>query len=139
MAMPKQIRIEFGDVFPHGAYVVSEVTQVKDFDRSTKDKPVYATDENTGLLVWAVDVMDADPEARKSDRQFTVKVLAKVQPVLPDPLPGLPFRPVEFEGMTATPYIAQQGDFSRLAWSFRATAMKAPKASGPAGSSKAAA
>lgn len=136
MAMPRQIKIEFGEVFPHGAYAVSEVSQVKDFDKSSKDRPVYAVDQDSGMSVWSVDVMDADPEARKSERQFTVKILAKVQPVLPDPLPGLPFHPVEFEGMTASPYIATQGDYSRLAWSFRATGVRAPKHNGGTGPTK---
>ena len=129
MAMPKRIRVEFGEVFPHGVFAVSEVTQVRDFDRSTKDKPVYATDEDSGLSVWAVDVMDGDPEARKADRQFTVKLLAKVQPVLPNaPIPGMPFTPVEFDGLTATPYVTETGNGrSRLAWSFRASGVRAPK------------
>jgi hypothetical protein len=128
MAMPKRIRVEFGEVFPFGVYAVSEVSQVRDFDRSTKDKPVYATDEDSGLSVWSVDVMDGDPEARKADRQLSVKLLAKVQPVLPDTIAGLPFRPVEFEGLTATPYVAETGNGrARLAWSFRATGVRAPK------------
>ncbi|WP_248580046.1 plasmid replication, integration and excision activator [Nocardioides sp. InS609-2] len=127
MAMPRKIKVEFGEVFPFGVYAVSEVAPVRDFDRSTKDKPVHAVDEETGLLVWAVDVMDADPETRKTQRQVTVKLLAKVQPVLPDNKTGLPFTPVEFEGLTATPYIAENGNRSNLAWSFRASGVHAPK------------
>ena len=34
-----------------------------------------------------------------------VKIAAEVQPVLPPAVPGSPFTPVEFEGMTATPYV----------------------------------
>jgi hypothetical protein len=126
MAMPRKLNIQFGEVFPHGVYAVSEVTQVRDFDRSTKDRPVYSVDEDSGLNVWSVDVMDGDPEARKADRQFSVKILAKQQPVLP-PSNGLPFTPVEFDGMTATPYVSDSNGRPRLAWSFRAMAVRAPK------------
>jgi hypothetical protein len=126
MAMPRKLNIQFGEVFPHGVYAVSEVTQVRDFDRSTKDRPVYSIDEESGLNVWSVDVMDGDPEARKADRQFSVKILAKQQPVLPASN-GLPFTPVEFDGMTATPYVSDSNGRPRLAWSFKATAVRAPK------------
>ncbi len=126
MAMPRKINIQFGEVFPHGVYAVSEVTQVRDFDRSTKDRPVYSVDEESGLSVWSVDVMDGDPEARKADRQISIKILAKQQPVLP-PSNGLPFTPVEFDGMTATPYVSDSNGRPRLAWSFRAMAVRAPK------------
>ena len=34
-----------------------------------------------------------------------MKIAAQVQPVLPPPAPGSPFTAVEFEGMTATPYV----------------------------------
>lgn len=133
MAMPRKIVIEFEEAFPHGAYAVSEVTQVRDFDRSTKDVPVFSTDQESGLLVWSVDVMDADPEARKADRTVSVKILAPHKPVLPSPMPGLPFTPVEFEDLTATPYVSDSNGRPRLAWSFRARAVKAPKA--PSGKS----
>jgi hypothetical protein len=83
MAMPRKIKVEFGEVFPFGVYAVSEVTALRDFDRSTAERPVQAVDEDSGLLVWTVDVVDADPEARKSNRHFTVKIAAPVQPVLP--------------------------------------------------------
>ena len=145
MAMPRKIKVEFGEAFPHGVWAVSEVTQVRDFDKSTKDNPVYTADEETGLSVWAVDVMDTDPEARKADRQFTVKLLAKVQPVLPDKpkmpagFPELPGTPVEFDGVTATPYVSENGaGRARLAWSFRATGVRAPGAAGGSSAPKSA-
>lgn len=127
MAMPRRIKIEFGEVFPHGAFAVSEVTELPDFDRSTKDQKVQAFDEDTGMPLWTVDVLDADPEARKADRQFSVRIAAKVQPVLPSAVADLPFRPVEFEGLTATPYVSENGaGRARLAWSFRASGVRAP-------------
>lgn len=100
---------------------------------------MFATDEETGLTIWSVDVMDGDPDARKADRTVSVKILAKVQPVLPPAsTPGMPFTQVIFEGLTATPYVAETGNGrARLAWSFRATEVRAPR--NAAGSGKSAA
>lgn len=126
MAMPRKLPVEFATAFPFGAYAVGEVQPVRDYDRSTKDSVVQATDPDTGLLVWSVDVVDGDPEARKSNRTMTVKITARVQPVLPASLDGLPFTPVEFEGLTATAYIEDNGNFSRLAWSLRAKDIREP-------------
>lgn len=127
MAMPRKINVDFAEVFPYGVYAVSEVTAVRDFDKSTKEKPVQASDPESGQLLWSVDVMDADPEARKAMRQVTVKLLAKVQPVLPENKTGLPFTPVEFDDLTATPYIDDNGNYPKLAWSFRASGVIAPR------------
>ena len=126
MAMPRKVPVEFGVVFPYGAYAVGEVTQVKDYDRSTREVPVQATDQETGLPVWSVDVVDADPEAKKATRMMSVKIGAKVQPVLPEAPEGVPFRPVEFDKMTATAYIEENGDFRKVAWSLRASEVRSP-------------
>jgi hypothetical protein len=94
---------------------------------------VQTVDEDTGDLVWTVDVMDADPAAKRSTRQFSVKITALVHPTMPArPAgfpPNLPFVPVEFTGLTATPWVGELGEGrrSRLAWSYRATGMVAPK------------
>jgi len=125
MAIKGAIPMAHGDVFPHGCFVVGEVEPMRDFDRSTKDQAVQAVDRVTGELVWTVDVIDAERESR--DRMVRIKLLAPVQPVPPSEAPGVPFRPVEFEGLTATPYVATTASGrSRLAWSFRATGMHAP-------------
>jgi hypothetical protein len=114
-----------GDVFPYGSYMVGEVQAMRDFDRSTREQAVQAVDRTTGLLVWTVDVVDADPDAR--DRTVRIKVLAPVQPVPPEPVEGVPFRPVEFDGLTATPYVQSSASGRGwVAWSFRATGMRAP-------------
>jgi len=76
-----------------------------------------------------VEVLDADPEAGKKSKTVTVKIAARVQPVPPEALPGLPFRPVVFQGLTALPYIDDAGKFSRIVWSFKAEAMSAPSKS----------
>jgi hypothetical protein len=125
MAIKGAIPMANGDVFPHGCYVVGAVQAMRDFDRSTREQAVQAVDRESGLLVWTVDVVDADPEAR--ERTVRVKVLAPVQPVPPEAAEGVPFRPVEFDGLTATPYVASTASGrGRLAWSFRATGMRAP-------------
>jgi hypothetical protein len=125
MAIKGAIQVAHGDVFPHGCYVVGEVEAMRDFDRSTKEQAVQAVDRDSGVLVWTVDVVDADPEAR--DRTVRVKLLAPVQPVPPAAIEGAPFRPVEFEDLTATPYVqATASGRSRLAWSFRASGMRPP-------------
>jgi hypothetical protein len=130
MAMPRKVPVEFGVAFPCGAYMVGEILPVRDYDRSTKDRVVQATDPESGLLLWSVEVVDADPEATKSTRTMAVKVAAAVQPVLPAAPEGLPFRPVEFDRMTATAYVEETGNFSRVAWSLRAGEVRAP--AGPA-------
>ncbi|MEV8635246.1 plasmid replication, integration and excision activator [Streptosporangium sp. NPDC051023] len=127
MAIQGPIAIGFDQVFPHGCYLVGEVQQVKDFDASTATRVVYAKDKTTGLPVWQVSVVDADPDAKASQKSVTVKILTDVQPVPPPPLPGLPFTPVEFDGMSVTPYVGQ--DTGRLAYSLRARAMRAPRTS----------
>ena len=125
MAIKGAIPMESGFVWPHGTFMVGEVQAIRDFDRSTKDQAVQAVDRDTGELVWTVDVVDADPEAR--ERKVRVTLLAPVQPVPPEAMAGAPFRPVEFEGLTATPYVATTASGrSRLAWSLRATGMRAP-------------
>jgi hypothetical protein len=109
------IPVSFDFVFPAGAYAES-VEPVRDFEASkgAKDQ-VQGRDKRSGQLLWAVNVYDPDPEARA--KAVKVKIAAPVQPVLPEALPGMPFRPVEFEGMTVTPYVNDKG---RLAYSYRA-------------------
>jgi hypothetical protein len=129
MAIKGAIPMASEDAFSYGCFVVGGVEPMRDFDRSTRDQAVQAVDRDTGVLVWTVDVIDADPNAR--ERTVRVKLLAPVQPVPPEAAPGVPFRPVEFEGLTATPYVATTASGrGRLAWSFRATGMRAPARAG---------
>lgn len=128
MAHTGRFKIAHGDLFPLGAYLVSDVEPVRDFDKSTKERPVQATDKETGLLVWSVSALDADPEARKDSKTVTVKIAAPHQPVPPEAPAGMPFRPVEFDGLTVTPYVDDKR--GRVAYSFRATGMHAPTGAG---------
>jgi hypothetical protein len=61
-----------------------------------------------------------------------IKVLSHNQPVLPPATGGAPFVPVEFTGLTVTPYVNQSTN--RLAYSVKATGVRAPGApSAPGG------
>ena len=46
----------------------------------------------------------------------------RISRVLPPAHPGMPFVPVEFAGLTVTPYVNQAG---RLAYSLKATGVRA--------------
>jgi hypothetical protein len=107
VAIQGPLKVEFGDVFPHGAFLVGAVEPVRDFEASSAGSPVQGRDKTSGLPLWQVDVLDADPEAR--ERTLRVKIAASVQPVPPDALAGLPFRPVELDGLTVTPYVKESG------------------------------
>lgn len=129
MAIKRRMSVEHVDAFPAGAYLVGEVEPVADFNaaqRSDGSRP-QAADPESGLLVWSVPVLDADPEAGKRDKTINVKVSARVQPVPPENTSGTPFTLVEFEGLTATPWIDDNGPRARMAWSLRATGIRAPE------------
>ena len=124
-------------VFPSGALFLG-VDRLVDFDRLDQEDN-QARDEN-GVRVWVVKVSDQDPEAGRFGRstEVKVKIAAEYQPVPPDGITvpgGITVRPVEFTGLTATPYVdtASCKGLSkphkcraRLAWSYRATGMVAP-------------
>lgn len=40
-------------------------------------------DKDTGVVMWSVQALDADPEARKNDKTVSVKLVAPPQPVPP--------------------------------------------------------
>ena len=126
MAIQGAFKVQCSDVFPHGVGIVGAVTPLVDFDRSTKESKVQQLDKESGLPVWTVDVMDFDPEAR--ERTFKVKIVAQVQPVPPDAIPGAPVRPVLLEGLTVTPYLKESGNGrERVAYSLRASGLVAPR------------
>ncbi|WP_298457889.1 plasmid replication, integration and excision activator [uncultured Cellulomonas sp.] len=138
MALARRFKVAHNDVFPMGAYLVSEVTPVHDFEKSTRETKVQDVDKDSGLPVWSVDVLDADPDAPKKSKTVTVKIAAKHQPVPPANDGASPFTLVIFENLTATPWV----DSSRCAapepgrphrcraqsaWSFRADGMASAK------------
>ena len=74
MAISRRFPIPFDLAFPSGAYLVSEVSPVFDFDKSTRENKVQQVDIETGKLLWQVDVLDADPEAKRSSKTVSVKI-----------------------------------------------------------------
>ena len=116
MALQGPIPVPFSHVFPHGAYAAGAIEPVRDFEASKPDRFVQAKDRESGLPLWAVDVIDADPAARTKTAR--VKVASSDQPVLPPAAPGMPFSPVEFTGLAVIPYVNPAG---RLAYSLKAT------------------
>jgi len=137
MSIPKWLQIGHAQVFSLGAFLVSEVTPLIDFDKSSGENRVQARDRDTGLPMWQVEVLDGDPAAPKRSRTVTVKFATQTQPTAPTNSSGTPFTPVVLEGLMALPYIERSGDFSRIAWSFRASGMTAPgKPSGASNSGR---
>ena len=128
MALGRHIPLSTDAVFPAGAYAVGAVEQVFDFEASTREQKVQARDPESGLPIWAISVFDADPEARA--KLVRVKIAARTPPVLPQAAAGSPFPAVSFEGLTITAYVDTSGSRPRVAWAFRATAVRAatPKA-----------
>jgi hypothetical protein len=132
MAIKGQIPVEFGMVFPGSAYAAGPVEKVRDFERSRKDEVIQQLDKDSGLPLWVVEVIDAQEDARQ--RTVKVKIAAQVQPVLPSPVPGSPFTPVEFDGMTVFPYVdasrcpgqGQGKCAARIAYSLKAAGIRAP-------------
>src|SRR6478752_3661114 len=137
MAIQQRIPVAFESVFPAGAYMVGEVEALEDYDalmaaKNAGKEPgdVQLRDKVTGMRVWQVRVVDADPEARKGETELVVKIAADVQPVPPPVMEGLPFRPVVFEGLTLTAWTDESRSRPKVAWSIRASAMAAPKGKG---------
>ncbi|TDD14565.1 plasmid replication, integration and excision activator [Actinomadura sp. KC06] len=130
MAVQGPFKVTFGDVFPFGAFIKGGVEPVRDFDRSSKENFVQARDKESGELVWAVEALDADPAAKGT---FKVKLTAPVQPVMPEAPAGFPFVPVEFDGLSVTPYVNSQN--GRLAYSLKATGMHPANFKGGSGRS----
>ena len=119
-------------VFPNGAFVVGEVSAVEDFDAAKaareagKQVDTQSRDKASGVRLWQVRVIDADELARKGQVEVVVKIAAEVQPVPPELAAGVPFRPVEFDNLTATPWVDTSRSRPRIAWSLKATGMHAP-------------
>jgi hypothetical protein len=132
--------VSMRDVFSHGLYAMG-VEQAMDYDERTGRRSP-TSDKQTGDLVWTVTCLDRDPEVRGS-HEVKVKVLASHCPELPPEIvPNSGIRPVEFSGLSVTPYVNENGRRARLAFSFRATGVhpqgKTPAEPRPHGDGKAA-
>ncbi|ABW15652.1 plasmid replication, integration and excision activator [Parafrankia sp. EAN1pec] len=118
MAVPRRIPVRFEDVFPAGAFVLG-VEPANDYEKVKANAPdPQERDPNTGERVWVVRVLDPDPAARQAE--LKVKVPGEVQPVLPEAMPGTPFRPVLFDGLTITAWVDTNGKYPKQAYALRA-------------------
>ncbi|MFT7839512.1 hypothetical protein Q5530_25490 [Saccharothrix sp. BKS2] len=129
MAISKGFRfpVSFEDAFPQGLVMVGEVrpdTEYQTRDERAAGRPVrQRVDEATGKRQWKVSVTDPhEPNAKR--QSFEVTLLAEVQPVptTGEVLPGM--RPVEFDGLTAEPRVAGNGEFKYQSFVFRASGFR---------------
>jgi hypothetical protein len=131
MAAPKNIRlkVEFDEWFPQGLFLVGEITAVMEYqsqeDRA-RNRPVRPRiDEGSGLPLFRGTF--ADPAAEKErDKSVTVEFACAYQPVPPEAVAGLPFRPVVLEEMTVAPRAEVSGQAKWITWTIRATGMRSP-------------
>jgi hypothetical protein len=120
MAIPGGYRfaVPFDDVFPEGAFVLG-VEQAFDWDRNGNKTP--AKDNVTGQLVWNVQV--TAPSTKGKNTGLVAMIASAVKSVPPETVSDLPFRPVVFEGQTATAY-EQNG---RVQFNLRVKKMRPPR------------
>jgi hypothetical protein len=131
MGAPRNLRlpVDFDQWYPQGLYLVGEITPVTEYqpqeDRA-RNRPVRPrTDEVSGLPLFRGTF--ADPGADKDrEKSITVEFACAHQPVPPESVAGLPFRPVVLEGMTVQPRAETSGQAKWITWTIRATSMKAP-------------
>ncbi len=131
MAAPKHLRLraEFDEWFPQGLFLVGEITAVMEYqsqeDRA-RNRPLRPRiDEVSGVPLYRGTF--ADPAAEKDrDKSFPVEFACAHQPVPPEAVAGLPFRPVVLEGMTVAPRAETSGQAKWITWTIRATGMRAP-------------
>jgi hypothetical protein len=126
MAVQGPFKASFGELFPHGAFGIA-VDALNDFEKVQAGvEDPQQRDKDTGERIWTVRVIDNDPEARSNE--LKVKVVAPVMPSLPEPVPGTNLRPVEFEGLTVTPWVEEtKTGRTRVAYSLKATGVREPR------------
>lgn len=120
-----KVPVPFEYAFPNGALALG-VEAVRDFDKRGQGDE-QARDKDTGERLWAVALMDLDPQAARWGRdRVKVKIAAPVAPVLPDSaVPGYP-PAVELSGLVLVPWVDDRrckgGNEcrARLAYSMRA-------------------
>ncbi|WP_394276675.1 plasmid replication, integration and excision activator [Luteococcus sp.] len=128
MAISRKLPVDNETLFPGGALLPSgEVPRpAVEFNapkRPDGSKP-QQIDPDTGLPLWQITVFDNDPTVHGKNKAVTVKIAARHQPVPPANPGNLPVIPVTFEGLTVGAYVEKNGEYSRVAWSIRATGFK---------------
>lgn len=120
--LPTRFMVEFDTVFPDGVFILG-VEPSQEFQEDRNAPKRQERDRETNQLVWVVRALDANEEAARFGAEFKIKIAAPQQPVPPAKTPGFPYAPAVFDGLTVTPYANSKG---RIAYSFRAAAMRAP-------------
>ena len=124
--------VEFGAVFPSGAFAAGGVEKVRDFDKSSGDRVVQQADKAHRAAAVGGRGDRRRPRGAAADGQGQG---GRAVPAGAAGCPGrVPFAAVEFEGMTATPWVDAsrcQGNGkdrcgARLAYSLKATGVRAP-------------
>lgn len=130
MAVPYGTRfaISFDEVFPQGAFLMGDIqplTEYQSQEDKARNRPVRPRiDEATGKRLYRATV--ADPSAEKErDKSISVEIAADVQPVPPEAVGNLPFRPVILEGLTVQPRAEVSGQAKWITWVVRATGLRA--------------
>ena len=132
MAIQAPFNLSHGDAFSHGALGV-KIEALNDYEKVKAGvQDPQQRDKNSGERVWLFRGVDNDPNARSSE--VKVKIVAPVMPPLPgEPIPGTNLYPVEFEGLTVTPYVEEtKSGFTRVAYSLKATGVREPQTQGAA-------
>lgn len=131
MGAPRNVRlpVDFDQWFPQGLYLVGEITVVTEYQSAedkARNRPVRPRiDEVSGLPLFRGTF--ADPSAEKDrEKSVTVEFACAYQPVPPEEVAGMPFRPVVLEGMTVQPRAEASGQAKWITWVIRATGMTRP-------------
>jgi len=139
MGAPKYARfsVDFDEWFPQGLYLVGEIMPVREYqsqEDKARNRPIRPrVDEATGNPLFRGTF--ADPSAEKDrEKSVTVEFACAHQPVPPEAVAGLPFRPVVLEGMTVAPRAETSGQAKWLTWTIRAAGMKSPSGAAVDGS-----
>lgn len=129
MAVPHGARfpIAFDDLFPQGAYLMGDIqplTEYQSQEDKARNRPVRPRiDEASGKRLYRATI--ADPSAEKErDKSISVDITADVQPVPPEAVGNLPFRPVVLEGLTVQPRAEASGQAKWITWVVRATGLR---------------
>jgi hypothetical protein len=130
VAVPHGTRfaISFDELFPEGAYLMGDIqplTEYQSQEDKARNRPLRPRiDEATGKRLYRATI--ADPSAEKErDKSISVEIAADVQPVPPETVGNLPFRPVVLEGLTVQPRAEASGQAKWIIWVVRATGVRA--------------
>jgi len=130
VALSNGVRLPVGmaEVFPAGCHLLPDsISEAQDWDEVSRVR-TPAVDKITGKRVYHVRVVDMDQALEGRSREVVVKIAADRMPVPPT---RTAFEAVEFEGLTATPYVdngrctGRGRCGARMAFSLRATGIKA--------------